>query len=532
MDKIIEKRVVGRTLDIENVVPSSEDLETFIYNECEINRLKLSYHNIKALHLRNCKIKVITIEYATIRAISIQDCIIGEVIIESNLHEIENIYTINVNTPLKQEGSIGRLTILADTQINRLSITSVHIEYFNVRASSIQRIHLDYCLFRQFALSKLGPVTEGSELIIERSHILWYFNINLTTIETIRFDQSKGNSIVFSNNKLNKLIISPKSADQINFDNCIMSLLEIDGTSEAIQIVFGRYKTIYLNPENLKSIFIGSGFRNKSGTRLMVSNLDLSGYSKFHSTSIQINDIQIGILNLNDFDNLGSFEISNAVVEQCSMILTRLTKSTFNSINFGGISLLNSIIDEAKFANIIWPNHHLINEVNELGEISNNRFHSKLAEAYRQLKIVCLNSNDKVNSLAFYRHEMNHVWKGININWRENITDWLILGSNKVFSDFGQSLKRPILWLFSVHTLMFILLYNNYELPIKLDWKNHSWPAFIEGVGLFLNLINPVHSSTVQGESIFGITDFLMRVFSSYFIYYFIKATRKFNMNL
>lgn len=145
--------------------------------------------------------------------------------------------------------------------------------------------------------------------------------------------------------------------------------------------------------------------------------------------------------------------------------------------------------------------------------------------------MVSLNANDKYNALIFLKNEMNQIWKATNLRKRDDIGNWLILGSNKLFSDFGQSLGRPLAWLFGVHSVLYFVLIMTVDLPVKLtmDFDEMSLAAFWEGAGIYLNLLSPVHSDTIKGASIFGVTDFFMRLSAGFFLYYFLRSTRKFN---
>jgi hypothetical protein len=71
----------------------------------------------------------------------------------------------------------------------------------------------------------------------------------------------------------------------------------------------------------------------------------------------------------------------------------------------------------------------------------------------------------------------------------------------------------------------------------EISFVNYDWSSTIKVFGYFLNFLSPAHSSTINdfyGKelSLFGTADFFMRISSAYFIFYFLRATRKFNFSV
>lgn len=133
---------------------------------------------------------------------------------------------------------------------------------------------------------------------------------------------------------------------------------------------------------------------------------------------------------------------------------------------------------------------------------------------------------------AQYHHLKSKLW---------DFGDWLILHTNAVFSDFGKSISRPVAYLLLFHLLFITLLLVNKgdELGLVIDFRHGTADAFWKGFSIYVNLLSPVHDSKIpmpfspeKEISIFGTIDFFMRLSAGYFIYYFLRATRKFNFSV
>ena len=142
-------------------------------------------------------------------------------------------------------------------------------------------------------------------------------------------------------------------------------------------------------------------------------------------------------------------------------------------------------------------------------------------ESYRQLKLAYLNNSDKFNALKFYRNEMYSYFRGTLFSKSENLWNKILLILDFGTSNFGQSYLMPLGWLFGFHLLFF-----------SCFWNFHYWENTLTGFdefGEFWTLLNPAHAQPSYVESGMGkFTDFVMRVSSGFFIFHFIKVTRRF----
>ncbi|WP_258098507.1 hypothetical protein [Marinoscillum pacificum] len=159
----------------------------------------------------------------------------------------------------------------------------------------------------------------------------------------------------------------------------------------------------------------------------------------------------------------------------------------------------------------------------------------ELMEINRRFKQYFKMKDSPIDAAIFQRNELQaylryllHKWNRLSFS---QFFDLTLLGTNRIFSNFGQSFILPLLWLLSIHFYLFYLLNQNYQLGYDLCFDWDSGCSFSkEAFGYYLHLINPVHKLVdVNGESVIAVEDFIMRISSGYFIFYFLKATRKFS---
>ena len=103
----------------------------------------------------------------------------------------------------------------------------------------------------------------------------------------------------------------------------------------------------------------------------------------------------------------------------------------------------------------------------------------------------------------------------------------MILCFSKIFSNYGQSFKKPLCYLLFGHFILFIIAiklngFDSLQLSVSPTWK-----AFEDAFEKFFIYINPLRKdSSLSGYLI--VLDLLMRIWSSYMIYNLIRASRRF----
>ena len=88
-------------------------------------------------------------------------------------------------------------------------------------------------------------------------------------------------------------------------------------------------------------------------------------------------------------------------------------------------------------------------------------YYYPLRESYRQLVAVSNKELNKIDSLFFQKQELRIYYEIIKydkFNSWAGLKDYLVLESNKWFSDFRQDFLRPIAWWLSIHGILFATL--------------------------------------------------------------------------
>jgi|GEM_PF-3348646 hypothetical protein len=224
--------------------------------------------------------------------------------------------------------------------------------------------------------------------------------------------------------------------------------------------------------------------------------------------------------------NLGKFQFTNVKVEESCRI-----------------DLLDSSISDVHFNSFRWNRSYKLFEDFDAEILvrhdSQINFLHSLRESYRQLKANYLKNGNKIEALEFQRREMEIHFKILRQkrfhNWH-NLGNYLIVATNKWFSDFGQNIWKPVVFLLLSHLIFSNLIFHNFQLGFnptyvltELDYSNT-----FRAINLYFQTLLPIHGTSAKDMfgreiSIGGLWDFLDRILSSYFIFYFVSATRKYH---
>lgn len=254
--------------------------------------------------------------------------------------------------------------------------------------------------------------------------------------------------------------------------------------------------------------------------------------------SLKILDQRINILEILEsrFENV--FEISNCVItEELKLSHSNLGKLALNSVkleNSCDVTITNTNLIDVAFSSFRWNSKYMLCETKTGSRLES---YIDLRESYRQLKANYFKNHNRIEALEFQKHELRIHYKILSATkWSSSrdLGNYLIVGSNKLFSDFGQNIWKPLLFLFGFHLVLFNgLLFFNSDLgyhagfPIDCD-------ATLNAAGLYFETLLPTHTTKVRGilgndVSIGGFLDFAIRILSGYFIFYFISASRKYH---
>jgi hypothetical protein len=313
--------------------------------------------------------------------------------------------------------------------------------------------------------------------------------------------------------------------------NISESLCFNDNVPISIIIADGYYKKIYFqNVFQIPNIRLEGG--NKKKESLKIDEFELNFIRE--KSEIQARFLTINKLKINRYSNIdGTLTFQGVkIIDSFSFEDSDLENVKFNDVDFHKSRVIfdRSYITSAKFANILWPNNHeisssIINDKND-SKIEIELLRSK-TEVYRQLKKVYLNDSNNVEALKFYRNEMSSYWERVQIDKKDTKENRILICVNKYVSDFGQSYFLPILWLFVIHLVFCIIIWN-----IEACSHCHSGTFcendFLKGVAQYFSWINPIFKVPERWTNISISIGFFMRLSSGFFIYHLVKATRKF----
>lgn len=288
--------------------------------------------------------------------------------------------------------------------------------------------------------------------------------------------------------------------------------------------------------------------------------------TKYFSIAGQTDDLSLTIKNIctdvfciDHFRNGGVasitkvFPLNNDSNTQFSLKNSYLGATDFSNIDFNHFAkfyISNSHVAECTFVNVRWKNEilafneetmntdecakkiEIINKANlfDFWEIMLYRkepvvigYFAEEREVFRQLKFAMSKQGDTIYEQMFHGLEMKSLDR--SLLWTRVWTK-LIIKFSSITSDFGQSIIRPIFWLLIGHWLLFALLvYFNYFPDIQFS-SQYDWNGITKAVNYFFETINPFRKTESGKTWVF--IDLLMRIWASYMIYNFVRASRRF----
>jgi len=146
-----------------------------------------------------------------------------------------------------------------------------------------------------------------------------------------------------------------------------------------------------------------------------------------------------------------------------------------------------------------------------------------LRELFRQFKNVCFKNMDKVSQLQFERMEMT--FYATQLHWRRNFQDWFILKTNRFSNNHGSNWLLPLMWL-----LIFSFAFYTAINFVSGCFANYHF-------GNYLTFVFPLHNindilcvdpSKINHKNLVRFWDIVQKLFSSYFIFQFLRSFRKY----
>jgi len=252
-----------------------------------------------------------------------------------------------------------------------------------------------------------------------------------------------------------------------------------------------------------------------TGTEVAVTNVKCD-YIKLKNVLVD------GVLQLSNVHPLMKQE-SIFSIDNCN-----LGKAEFYNINFDAFERFmidRSILIDCVFVNVIWPDDI------EIGKDASKHGKTILLldkkEVYRQIKYALSKQGNTYDEQTFHAKELNTIYK--SLTFRKHPWTKSIIGLSYLSSEYGLSIWRPIAFLLVVNGLLFWWYINIGDLPITESIRGGSFLRQAEFyIGEFINYSNPLHRNDERLSGYQFLVDALMRIVSSYSIYNFIRASRRF----
>lgn len=498
---------------------------------CEFNSLEFNGNQIDTLTFLNCKIQRLKITITIRSNISFTNCQISELIIDINEFKYPLPEGDNKSQDPKSLISITGKKTKINTALLFGTFHQVYIEHAKIK---------NFCT-NSAALKIIG--IKNSKI----SDLKFYGNLDYVTIDTL----SSGSHVTFQNS--DSQVLDIQNCEGCSFSisgskikeffgttqikNCSLTIME---TEIKLSKIIGSYNQLTLQRSNSINLNILSPFDSLN----TIDNLLISYFNNDKNCTIVFNKMVLDCVTIENVYNDSLMGFNDCEIKRnLSLYKSSLGKTTFSNISLNKkceVDMIDCNIENVLFANFRWPNNYLLSH--NFTKDKYNSFENyliNLRESYRQLKSNYIKNGNKIESLEFQRNEMgihylilaDHKFDSLKM-----FGNYLIVGSNKLFSDFGQTIWRPLIFLFGIHFLLFnIILWTNDDIgfSIRPDW-DLDWLTIQRGIGLYFQTLLPTHFATVKNInnndiSIAGFWDFLMRIMSSYFIFYFITATRKYH---
>lgn len=333
---------------------------------------------------------------------------------------------------------------------------------------------------------------------------------------------------------------------------------------------FQKLNIGYWGGANMKSVWIDfekvAGNIKVTGANTKIEELHFSHHSP--NSSIAIEDINVNCLSIYRYRNIDGLRIWNlksmkmdGLPTELSIAESYLGKAEFYSVDLGSfakVNIFNSHLADCSFVNVRWSatigsfkGRRIYREDEDIkvesmikrienpspvydAEAEQFKVDEKVLayywnqrETYRQIKYALSKQGDVVNEQKFHSLEMRAHDR--SITFEKDPGTKLIIGFSNVFSDFGLSMLRPFIGLVTIHWFLFailIVIFNYHDLSFSIVHASIS--GFETAFSEYFRLMNPLRRNENEFMGYSTIIDIAMRVWSSFMIYNFVRATRRF----
>jgi hypothetical protein len=471
-----------------------------------IGTLSLSSDRAPSLTFNKCTIKGLHL-LSPFNSIKIIDCNIEKLEISqgANLSNLSISGTgLESFEEIKMECSISDMRI-EKVKINVLKLSCQQVDHAEVINCNITELLVDSGNYSTFVIS-----------------------------EVHQCDKMKIESAALSYVKFNRLTLTRASITELIIKRCVLNL----------NIIGGSYHEVLISPLESEKIMIDHSAtvsENEVVDKPHLNRLVIEPWTGIKGTEIQLTNLEVNFLIANKINFFNNAQFSNVQVKAVFDVTdSTFIKCVFNRITFNPNTLLylnRAYLQGNNFVNITWPQNHKLEESNKMVEGYDDAVSHliSLRESYRQLKKISFEQNNKIDALEFQKNEMRMHYKIVDqekFSGLKQFGNFLIVGTHNWFSDFGQNIWKPILLLFGVHFILFQIFMN---CKLNIVWSDAPNLAdSMEAIHLYFSTLLPTHGTEQElssGEKVKipGALDFAMRIFSGYFMFYFVYVSRKYH---
>lgn len=336
-----------------------------------------------------------------------------------------------------------------------------------------------------------------------------------------------------------EIIIFEGDCERADINDCECNFLRV-GRIE------GRRPTGFFHSIKISEI---SKIKNIVVINISCSYLTISGH--FKGNEISISKVSLASLEFINFLNEGRLRIQDiernydSRVAKPSLVIiygavkapegfvifeSDMGRSEFQNIDltkFEKVFIKRSLISDCIFVNLVWPNHISVEGFDTRNPNKQEQYQQRNREKneiYKQIKYALYKRGDFVGEQHFHGREMNSLFN--ILSWKGNFSTKLIILLSKVTSNYGQSLFLPLLSLIIINGLLFAFFCasGNFDFFVGKNIADKVTNVIAE----FIRINNPLHKNDPELTRLPFIIDMCIRIVSSYSIYNFIRATRRF----
>ena len=346
-------------------------------------------------------------------------------------------------------------------------------------------------------------------------------NANFWNVKTERFDiknllKNKIGRIDFGQNPEIRFL-------DINSNNNI-GIIDLDNIGTAR--LYGDFDKIYLFAESFKLISIG----NKTDEKIIISNInELKFSNRNFDGQLKIQNSKINLLDFNDISSSnGNIKFNNLEVMSTTLFDVLISDFYWNQVTFlNKLNIVRCDFSGLKPNNVNWLKNRILTPDFVFDKNQTNIVEMRYQrDTFRQIKSAYQTNKNKIEELAFYRNEMSLYWKEINLTKAETKENRFLIFLNHFISNFGQSYFKPLFLLLIFHL---IFCTSIWIIEFQTNFYSDYTYSFIKGMAEYVSWLNPVFTKPEHWSDGSTILSFFMRVSNGFFIYHFIKATRKFS---